>query len=209
MTDRGNNQITAFHAAAMMTPSVYDFPRLNPEEDIALIGPSNPDDMVRHPRLYRQRGIRYIYDPAQQLPVLSAKQILEDIAGAWLLVGNDYEIQLIANITGANHAQLAAMTGLGLVWTCGEHGAHVMAPDGKEHRLPALSVAAVRDPTGAGDAYRAGLIKGLILKQPLLEAARLGATCASFCVENEGTQGHSFTLDAFFRRHSDAFGSSL
>jgi adenosine kinase len=84
-----------------------------------------------------------------------------------------------------------------------------MTPDGQEQQMPALPVAAVRDPTGAGDAYRAGLIKGLLLQQPLPEAARLGATCASFCIENEGTQEHSFTLDDFFRRHSDAFGSSL
>lgn len=209
MTDRSSNQITAFHAAAMMTPSSYDFPRLDPAEDIALIGPSNMDDMVRHPRIYRQKGIRYIYDPAQQLPVLPARQLLEAIAGAWLVVGNDYEVQLIANITGLSHARIAAMTGLGLIWTCGEQGAHVLTPDGKEQQLPALPVASVRDPTGAGDAYRAGLIKGLLLKQSLPEAARLGATCASFCIESEGTQGHTFTLDEFFRRHSAAFGSAL
>jgi adenosine kinase len=209
MTDRNNNQITAFHAAAMMTPSLYDFPGLDPAEDIALISPSNPDDMIRHPRLYKQKGIRYIYDPAQQLPVLTARQILEAVDGAWLLVGKDYEIQLIANTTGMNQAQLAAMTCLGLIKTCGERGACVITPEGEEQHLPALHVAAVLDPTGAGDAYRAGLIKGLILQQPLLEAARLGATCASFCIESEGTQGHNFTLDDFFRRHSDAFGSSL
>ena len=209
MTDRDNNQITAFHAAAMMTPSSYAFPSLNPAEDIALISPSNPDDMVRHPRLYRQKGVRYIYDPAQQLPVLTAEQILEAIAGAWLLVGNDYEIQLIVNMTGMSLARIASMTGLGLIRTRGGHGAEVLTPDGQELQLPALPVAAVRDPTGAGDAYRAGLIKGLLLQQPLPEAARLGATCASFCIENEGTQEHSFTLDDFFQSHSDAFGSSL
>ena len=210
MTDQNNNQITAFHAAAMMTPSVYDFPNLAPERDIALIGPSNPGDMNRHPALYREKGVRYIYDPSQQLPILTAEQLLLAIEGAYLLVGNDYEIQMIMNVTGRSKEELLRLTTCGVITTLGERGSLVMEKDAAgEVSVACVPVAKVVDPTGAGDAYRAGLIKGLLLKQPLVECARLGATCAAFCIEHAGTQEHNFSIDDFFRRHSSAFGEPV
>ena len=209
MTDQSNNQITGFHAAAMMTPSSYVFPELDPEKDIALIGPSNPLDMNAHPAQYREKGIRYIYDPAQQLPMLSAEQLLACIGGAYLLVGNDYEIQLIMNVTGKTRDELVEMTGAGLVMTMGEEGA-LIAEKGKEaQQIRAVPVSRVVDPTGAGDAFRSGLIKGIVLGQPLVEAAQLGATCAAYCIEHPGTQEHNFSLDEFFHRHSTAFGEPV
>jgi len=210
MTDQTNNQITGFHAAAMMTPSHYDFPHLDPERDIALIGPSNPDDMNRHPALYRKKGVRYIYDPSQQLPILSAQQLLTAIEGAYLLVGNDYEIQMIMNATGRSKEELLNMTTRGIITTLGEKGS-LVTEKGAEQEIPVPSVPVSRvlDPTGAGDAYRAGLIKGLLLDQPLAECARLGATCAAFCIEHFGTQEHSFSIDDFFHRHSSAFGDPV
>lgn len=210
MTDQANNQITGFHAAAMMTPSTYEFPALAPEEDIALIGPSNPDDMNRHPAFYREKGVRYIYDPAQQLPILSSDKILDAIGGAYLLVGNDYEIQLIMNSTGRTKHELVEMTQRGLVTTLGEDGALVTEKGmDSERAIPAVPVSQVIDPTGAGDAFRAGLIKGILLEQSMAECARLGATCAAFCIEASGTQGHDFSIEDFFRRHSSAFGDSV
>ena len=209
-TDQVNNQITAFHAAAMMTPSIYNFPSLSPNEDLALIGPSNLDDMNAHPALFREKGIRYIYDPAQQLPVLNAGQLLENISGAYLLVGNEYEVQLISNITGRSRQELVGMTQLGIVVTLGEKGSLVLEKEsGEEKLVPAVPVANVADPTGAGDAYRAGLIKGLILGHSLFDSACLGATCSAFCIEYSGTQEHDFHLDDFFLRHSKTFGNSL
>ena len=209
MTDQVNNQITGFHAAAMMTPSAYDFPSLDPERDIALIGPSNPDDMNRHPALYREKGVRYIYDPSQQLPVLTGGQLIAAIEGAYLLVGNDYEIQMIVNSTGRTKAELLDMTGRGIITTLGENGSLISEKGAQEVAIPAVPISQVADPTGAGDAYRAGLIKGLLLDQPLAECARLGATCAAFCIEQSGTQGHDFSIDDLFRRHSSAFGNSV
>jgi adenosine kinase len=210
MTDQTNNQITGFHAAAMMTPSHYDFPKLDPKQDIALIGPSNPDDMNRHPALYRKKGMRYIYDPSQQLPILSAQQLLTAIEGAYLLVGNDYEIQMIMNTTGRSKEELLGMTTRGIITTLGEKGSLVMEKGAEQEVLvPSVPVSRVLDPTGAGDAYRAGLIKGLLLKQSLKECARLGATCAAFCIEHAGTQEHYFCVEDFFHRHSSAFGDPV
>lgn len=210
MTDQANNQITGFHAAAMMTPSAYDFPNLDPEKDIALVGPSNPDDMKGHPALYREKGVRYIYDPSQQLPILSAQDLRAAIEGAYLLVGNDYEISLIMKNTGLSRQELVKLTGRGVITTLGEKGSLVSEKDqDNELTVEAVAVTEVLDPTGAGDAYRAGLIKGLLLNQPLVECARLGATCAAFCIERKGTQGHDFSIEDFFRRHSAAFGRSV
>jgi adenosine kinase len=193
----------------MQSPSAYSFPALNPEDDLAVISPSNPEDMRDHVRLYRERGIRYIYDPAQQLPIIPRPDLLEGIQGAYLLVGNDYEIGLITKAVGLGRKELATKTALGLVTTSGERGSLVTENNGQETAVPAVRVAVVADPTGAGDAYRAGLIKGILLKQPPAECARLGATCAAYCVECRGTQEHDFNLDDFFRRHADAFGEGL
>jgi adenosine kinase len=210
MTDQANNQITAFHAAAMMTPSDYAFPDLGPEIDIALIGPSNPEDMDAHPALYKKKGVRYIYDPAQQVPILSSRQLLAAVEGAYLLVGNDYEIQMIMNSTGRSREELLELTRCGLVITLGERGSVVLdKAEGREESVPAVPVSEVKDATGAGDAFRAGLIKGILLGQSLTECARLGATCAAFCIESSGTQGHDFTIEEFFRRHSAAFGNPV
>ena len=209
MTDQMNNQITGFHAAAMMTPTTYDFPRLDPEKDIALIGPSNPDDMKRHPALYKKHGVRYIFDPSQQLPMFNKESLLACIDGAYLLVGNDYEIQLIMNMTEKTKEELVAMTTRGVIATLGENGCLVSEKGEEERQIDAVSVSAVTDPTGAGDAYRAGLIKGLLLEQSLAECARLGSTCAAFCIEAAGTQGHDFSIEDFFRRHSAAFGNPV
>lgn len=210
MTDASNNQITAFHAAAMMTPSSYPFPDPAPEQDIALIGPSNLLDMNSYAALFRKTGVRYIYDPAQQLPVLRKEEVLAGIAGAYLLVGNDYEIQLIMNITGRGKEELINLTERGIITTYGEKGSVVTEKGAaQEQHISAVPVSKVEDPTGAGDAYRAGLIKGLLLEQPLAECARLGATCAAYCVEQRGTQGHDFSLDDFFRRHAAVFGEPV
>lgn len=210
MTDRNNNQITAFHAAAMAVPSAYAFPNLNPAEDIALVGPSNPDDMVAHPALFKEKGARYIYDPAQQLPVLPRDALLDSIRGAYLLVGNDYEIRLIMNITGRSKEELVALTTRGLIVTLGEHGSLITEKDAEEEiSIPAAPVGQLVDPTGAGDAYRAGLIKGLVLEQPLAECARLGAICAAFCIEKQGTQEHDFSEEELFRRYITVFGKPV
>ena len=207
-TDQTNNQITAFHAAAMMFPSKYDFPELSGQGDIALIGPSNMTDMNAHPALYRKKGVRYIYDPSQQIPVLSAENLNEAIDGAWILIGNDYEIQLISNITGRSMEDLAGATGLGLITTLGEKGSLILGKDGNKIHIKPVPVGEVKDPTGAGDSYRSGLIKGLVQGKTLEESAKLGATSSAFCIECHGTQTHKFSVPEFYLRHEAAFGVS-
>jgi adenosine kinase len=206
ITDQANNQITGFHAAALTHPCLYKFPEMDAQRDLAIVCPSNPLDMNEHPLFYKEKGVRYIYDPAQQLPILNPSDILERVGGAYLLVGNDYEIGLVMKLTGKSREELVEMTRRGLVVTLGERGALVLEKGAGETAVPSAPVPDVADPTGAGDAFRAGLIKGLLLDRPLAECARLGAVCAAYCIEKHGTQEHGFTPEDFAARYEAAFG---
>jgi len=156
------------------------------------------------PALYREKGIRYIFDPGQQITALTGEKMLEAIHGSHMLVTNDYELELIMKATGRSKAELLEHTGY-IITTLGENGSRI--DNGAPVMVPAVKATRVLDPTGAGDAYRAGILKGLVDGLDVLGAARLGATCASFCVEEYGTQEHVFTAEAFKARHEGAFGA--
>lgn len=211
ITDKNNNQINGFYPAAMRHPVTWPFTDAGPA-DWAIVSPGNLEDMRTLPRIFREKKVRYIYDPGQQIPALisassAAGDALTDaIGGSAMLVTNDYELEMIMKATGKTRAELRGLTGC-LITTLGERGSVVW--EGPESC--AIGVAAplrVSDPTGAGDAFRSGLLKGLVHSLDVRDAARLGATCASFCVEHRGTQEHSFTLESFMTRHRNAFGDA-
>lgn len=205
ITDQDNNQITAFHAAALMSSAEYSFEGLD-KDDIALIGPANPGDMVAHPKVYQQKGVRYIFDPAQQLPVLSGEDLRACINGAYLLVGNDYEITLISEKVGCTRDDLISMTTRGVIITYGAKGSAVFEKGKDCVTVPVVPVGEIKDPTGAGDAFRSGLIKGLLNDLPLGVCAQLGAACSAYCIESKGPQGHTFTLPEMKARFEKTFG---
>ncbi len=203
-TDGNNNQINAFHPAAMSVPCGYAFPDLRPDRDRAIVSPGNADDMRALPRLFRDRGVPYIYDPGQQIPRLSAEDLLDALYGSALLICNDYEMELIRRITGRTTAEIRALTGA-VITTLGEEGA-VLEADGPSIRIGVARPERTVDPTGAGDSFRSGLLKGLVSGLDLETSARLGAVCASFCVERAGTQEHRFTRAELEARYNAAFG---
>lgn len=205
ITDQDNNQITAFHAAALLSPSKYKFPNLDPKNDFALIGPSNPQDMIGHAKLFKEKGVRYIFDPAQQLPVLDPKDIKEYVKGAYLLMGNDYEITLISETTGLSLKELVENTQRGVIVTYGAKGSKIFEKGKGDIQIPAVAVSDVKDPTGAGDAYRAGVLKGLKANKSLEICGKLGATASAYCLESLGTQGHRFNLERFSGRYVGFF----
>jgi adenosine kinase len=126
------------------------------------------------------------------------------IRGAEVLIANDYELEMIRKKTGLDKGKLIERT-RAIIATLGDKGS-VVFKGGKEVHVPAVRAANVVDPTGAGDAYRAGLVKGLARGRRLEDAARMGATCASFAVERHGTQEHRFTETEFWERHRAHFG---
>ena len=204
-TDMNSNQITGFYPGAMTLPADYAFPGLDPEHDMAIVSPGNVEDMRRLPSFYKEKGMPYIYDPGQQLPVLSGPDLLAAIEGSLACITNDYELNMICKATGKSEDELLGRT-LWLVTTLGAEGALVRGADGTEVRIPPAPPTNVTDPTGAGDAYRAGLLKGLHSGMGIAFSARLGTVTASFCVEQYGTQLHSFTPEAFQARYEASFG---
>jgi adenosine kinase len=204
-TDMTDNQITGFNPGAMGHPSLYGFDGVAKDKALAIISPGCIEDMNVYSREFKTLGIPHIFDPGQSIPALSGEQITEMITGARMLISNDYELELIQQKTGLDRAGILGRTPV-LVTTLGEKGSRVITPDG-EIQIPVATADQVADPTGAGDAYRAGLIKGMVTGKPLEEAARMGAVCASFAVARRGTQEHSFTLEAFRKRYQQTFGT--
>ncbi|MDR3361707.1 MAG: carbohydrate kinase family protein [Desulfovibrio sp.] len=204
-TDLNGNQITGFYPGAMSLPSAYAFEDLNADTDIAIVSPGNMDDMRRLPALYREKGVPYIYDPGQQLPVLSGDDLLAAIEGSLACTTNDYELSMICKATRKTENELLGRT-LWLVTTLGAEGSLIRGADGTELRVAPVPPAKVVDPTGAGDAHRAGLLKGLAHGLSMPDAARLGSVSASFALEHTGTQEHSFTRAKFRERYKSAFG---
>jgi adenosine kinase len=187
----------------MNTPSDYAFPHAGPA-DFALIGPMGVADMRRLPGIFRDKGVPYIFDPGQQIPALSGNDLLDAITGSAILISNDYEMEMILQQTGKTRDEIAALTGA-LIVTLGENGS-LTRQGAAEIRIGIAQSIRVADPTGCGDAYRAGLLKGLSAGLPLPDCARLGAVCASYCVEHAGPQDHVFTPADFADRCQAAFG---
>ncbi len=202
-TDVADNQITGFNPGAMKYPCSFKVDGQDPATTIAIIAPGNTEDMWNLSNEYKRKNIPYIFDPGQQIPVLPKDRLLEMIEGSKLLISNDYELEMIVRSTGRSKPELLETTEA-IVTTLGDRGCLVATKKDETH-IPAAKAAAVKDPTGAGDAFRAGLIKGLVMGKSLADAAALGSVCGSFGVECHGTQCHKFTLDDFWARHKENY----
>lgn len=206
-TDKADNQITGFNPGAMRYPSGYKFNNDDTQNSIGIISPGNLSDMMEHAEVFRQKGIKYICDPGQSLTQWDSKSLIDWIKGSMLLIANDYELELIMKITGLDKQGLLGMTKT-MITTLGEKGSLISTSDG-DLTIPAALANNVIDPTGAGDAYRAGLIKGLVEGRNIETSAKMGAAAAAYAVENYGTQEHYFTYDDFAKKYLDNFGSPL
>ena len=204
ITDNGGNQINGFCPAAMNLPCGYKFPASMGPSDMAIVGAGNMTDMYELPLRYKEAQVPYIFDPGQQIPALPRETLLSSITGSRLLICNDYEIELICDALNCDKEYLMKLTGA-IITTLGEQGCLIEENGYEPEHIPAVPVAKVVEPTGCGDAFRAGLALGLTQGQDLPAAARLGATAASFCVEHFGTQEHSYTMEEFLKRHRAAF----
>ena len=205
-TDQADNQITGFNPGAMRHPCNYEVDGVEPHNTLAIIAPGNVDDMTAYSRAYKDRSIPYIFDPGQQIPVINSELLIEMLNGSKLFISNDYELEMVMRSTGLGKKDLLEKT-QAVVTTLGDRGSVVLTRDG-ETLVPVARASDVLDPTGAGDAFRAGLIKGMIMGKTIVEAARMGAVSSSFSVQCQGTQCHKFTLDEFWARYEANFGNS-
>lgn len=206
-TDRADNQITGFNPGAMKYPSEYHFENIRPDHAIGLIAAGNLQDMAEYSRIYKSKGIPYICDPGQSLTAWEGRDLEEWIKSSMLLISNDYELEMIMKMTGKDKKELLKLTKT-IITTLGENGS-VVITEGAEKHIPAAKVSEVTDPTGAGDAYRAGLVKGLVTGKDIYTAAKVGAVAASYAVEKYGTQEHCYAFDDFVGRYQSNFSGSL
>ncbi len=204
-TDEADNQITGFNPGAMKHPSLYDFDKVDPSQAIAIVAPGNLKDMADYAQACRERGIFWIFDPGQSLPAWDSGDLARAIDQANVLISNDYELQLIGNATGLSVQQLLEMVGTIVTTKAGE-GCEVVTQGGAV-KIPAVPGAKVVDPTGAGDAFRGGLIKGLVEGCPVERAAQMGAVCGYYAVQSYGTQEYSMTADEFSQTLQGYYGS--
>lgn len=198
-TDLDNNSIASFYAGAMGLAHRFALSDVMDEKpDWVVVSPNDPKAMSQLTEECRTRGIRFIYDPSQQVPRLSGEELARDMTGAHVMVVNAYEAQMIQRKTGLTLDDLRARIPT-LVITHGKHGSVIYHGD-EEITVPAFPEVHIADPTGVGDAFRGGLIRGLMAGWPLRLCGQVGSLCATYVLEQVGPQSHSFTLPEFIAR---------
>lgn len=203
VTDQDDNQITAFYPGPK-NKKYYEIARKIKNARLAIISPDDTERMVNYAKIYKANKVPYIFDPGQQTTALTATELKQAINGSYCLIGNDYEIQLILNKLKIKQEKLESMTDI-LVITKGGKGSEFYF-NGKLTKVPSAKPKNTSDPTGAGDAFRAGLIKGLLEGWSLEKIGRLAGTVAVYTVEKYGTQTHNFTRTSLTKRFRDNFG---
>src|SRR5437773_1479451 len=204
-TDAANNQIASFYTGAMANAAELSF-RTVRECGLATISPNDPAAMVQYAEECRALGIPYIFDPGQQCARMSGDELRDGLVGAAVLIANDYEFELLRQKTGMTERDVLAQV-KALVVTRGEHGSSVHLPDGTRVDVAAVKPRRIVDPTGVGDAYRGGIMKGLALGLPYEVCARLGSVAATYALEHLGGQSHAYTWVEFRERYEEHFGA--
>lgn len=206
MTDKDNNQVWGFYAGAMKQANKLSLRGELADGDWLAITPNDPRAMTNYVNQAIIAGANYLYDPAVQLPRFNREQLKRGISGAKIVIGNDYEVALMEKISGRSQEQIAANSVL--ISTGGAKGSLILTAKEKI-LIPVAKAKSVVDPTGAGDAYRAGFLAGYIKGLPLPVCGRMGALCAVYTVEKAGTQTHHFTLAQFKKRYKLNFDHEL
>ncbi len=205
-TDKDDNQITAFHPGAM------SFAHDNKVTDaegitIGMVSPDGRDGMIEHAQQFVEAGIPFIFDPGQGLPMFDGEDLKKFIEQATWVAVNDYEAQLLSERTGMSPQEISEHVEA-LIITRGAEGSHIYT-GGQRLEIPSASVREINDPTGCGDAYRAGLLYGLMNMLDWQTTGRIASLMGAFKIEQHGTQNHRFSMDEFKTRYREAFGSSF
>jgi adenosine kinase len=206
-TDLDNNQIASFYIGAMGKADTLSFHSLDASAiEIAIISPNAPSAMVKYARECQELAISYIYDPSQQIIRLSAEELLDAMCGARMLIVNGYEFGLIKNKTGLQDKAILSLPEVTIV-TRGEEGSTIYAED-QVLCIPVVPPDVLVEPTGVGDAYRAGVIKGVLRGYRWETVGRIAALAATYVLEHHGPQSHRYSLEEFVARYRAVFGDT-
>jgi adenosine kinase len=201
-TDMDDNQITAFHPGAM---NLAHETHINNAEDIklAIVAPDGRDGMIQHAQQLNEAGIPFIFDPGQGLPMFDGDDLLKFTEQATYIALNDYEAQLFQDRTGLSPNEIASRVDA-LIITRGAKGSYIYT-GGKRIDIPCAHAQQVVDPTGCGDAYRAGLMHGILHDMDWETTGKMASLLGAIKIEHHGTQNHHFTIDEFNNRLESAF----
>ncbi|MCU7936110.1 MAG: carbohydrate kinase family protein [Candidatus Thiodiazotropha sp. (ex Dulcina madagascariensis)] len=201
-TDKDDNQITAFHPGAMNQAHQIDVSKID-GCTLGMVSPDGRQGMVEHAAQFADSGVPFIFDPGQGMPMFDGDSLLTFAEQANWLAFNDYEAMLMRERTGKSLKQLAEMVD-GVIVTRGGEGSEIITRD-KNYTIPAAPVKAVVDPTGCGDAYRAGLLYGLMNDMDWETTGRIAALMGAIKIECAGTQNHFVSTEEFAHRFEKAF----
>lgn len=203
-TDTESNQIASFYTGAMAHAGELSF-RTAPDARLVIISPNDPGAMVQYAEECRALDIPFIWDPGQQCARMSGEELAAGLAGAALVICNDYEFELIRQKTGLDEAGVLARAAA-LVITKGENGCSIFQRGGTTD-VPAVTPRRLVDPTGVGDAFRGGFMKGMAGRAPYDVCARLGSVAATYALEHLGGQSHAYSWQEFRSRYEASFGA--
>lgn len=202
-TDQDDNQITAFHPGAMNLAHENKIHSVK-DATIGMVSPDGRDGMLQHATEFAECGIPFIFDPGQGLPMFSGDELMDFVDKATWVSVNDYEAQLIQERTGKSPHELAEHVAAFIV-TRGGEGSVIYCKD-KRHEIPTAKVGELNDPTGCGDAYRAGLLYGLMNDMDWETTGRIAAVMGAIKIEQHGTQNHSPSIEQISDRFMGSFG---
>jgi len=205
-TDQDDNQITAFHPGAMNHSHENRVANAK-GVTLGIVAPDGRQGMLQHAQDFAAAGIPFIFDPGQGLPMFNGEELLAFIDKATYVTVNDYEAQLLENRTGLTSAQLAQRV-TALIVTRGAEGSLIYA-GGKTVTIPSAKAEVIKDPTGCGDAYRAGLLYGIVKGLDWETTGRIAALLGAIKIAQHGTQNHRFTPADFAQRFKQSFNQSL
>jgi len=206
-TDQASAQIATFYPGAMGQASTQSLKDLTSKPDLVIVSPNAPDAMMKFPAECHELGIRYLYDPSQQVLRLEGSELARDMEGAHFLFCNDYEFGLISKKTGWSLDQVLKHVNI-LVITRGKDGADLYSGDDSVH-IPTVPEDMIVDPTGVGDAFRGGFLAGYSREYDWKLCGEIGSLAAVYCLEQRGPQSHGYTRKQFverFRKHFDDGG---
>ncbi len=207
-TDMDNNQITAFYNGPLDRGREFSMYDIKEKCSLALVAVTEKETMIRHLKECAERGIKAVFDPGQQITTFKEVELKKMIDQATVVIGNDYEIKLMEQTTGWTGKEILENTEI-LITTLGERGSIITTSDGEEIVITPCAPESVDDPTGAGDAYRAGFFVGYEKGLPLRVCGQMGSVAASYAVETAGTQGHHFTKEQFAARYTRTYGEGI
>ncbi|MFH1946940.1 MAG: carbohydrate kinase family protein [Candidatus Magasanikbacteria bacterium] len=206
-TDKDDNQITAFYNGALSEASNLSIGSVKEDIKFTLISPTDKNAMIKHAKECYDLKIPFCFDPGQQITAFSPQELMAVIGQAKFLIGNDYEMKLIQEKTGWDMSEMLNHVEV-LITTLGDRGSVITTKD-QIFEVGICQPLSVDDPTGAGDAYRAGFFTAYLQGCDYQTCGQMGAVASTYAIENYGTQEHKFSIDEFKKRYEDAFGEVI